>query len=226
MFATVTPVALTMSPQSPGVFAVRKLTCVAPLQHCSPTVLVVVDDVLVVDEEVLLVVGVGADEELVELVEVLEVEAVDEVVPGTDVAVVELVLVLDVPPTELEVVELVLVLDVPPTELEVVELVLVVLVVPGMDVVVEMDDVVVGGLDVALVDELVLVLVDEVLLVVGVGGIVVVVPAPGSFSDGTQSSEALRHVPRNGFTSCSMNWSSTETVRGTNSVCPGASTTR
>ena len=69
MFATTTPVALTMSPQSPVMFAVRKLTCEAPLQHCSPIVLVVDDVLMVLDEEVLD--GVGAELELVELAEKL-----------------------------------------------------------------------------------------------------------------------------------------------------------
>jgi len=236
MFVTTMPVASMMSPQSPGVFEVRKLTCDAPLQHCGgPAVLLVVDDVLVVLD----VVGVGAEVELVELVDVVGVGAVvddvelvdvlgtvepttdvDVVVsPGADELLVELVLVVvDEPsPADVEVVELVLVDEPSPAEVEVVELVLVllVLVVPGSDVVV------VGGNDVELVD----VEVVEDVLVVG-RGIVVVVGLFGSFSDGTQRSEALRHVPLNGCTSCSMNWSRTETVRGTNSLCPCASTTR
>jgi hypothetical protein len=226
MFATVTPVALMMSPQSPGVVAVRKLTCEAPLQHCGPIVLVV-EDVLLVDVvgtgaevelvELVDVVGVGADVDDVELVDVLDVLVVGTVEPGTDVEVVvslgpdvllvELVLVVvdELPPSDVEVVELVLVVELPGAEVDVVELVLVllVLVVPPSDVEV----------------------VDEVLVVVE-RGMVVVVGLFGSFSDGTQRSEALRHVPRNGFTSCSMNWSWTETVRGTNSPCPWASTTR
>jgi hypothetical protein len=99
MFATTTPVALTMSPQSPVMFAVRKLTCEAPLQHCSPIVLVVDDVLMVLDEEVLD--GVGAELELVELVDVVGV--------GADVDDVKLVDVLDVlgtvePATDVEVV--------------------------------------------------------------------------------------------------------------------------
>jgi len=245
MFVTRVPFAARMSPQSPGVFAVRKLTCEAPLQHCGPSVLVVDDVLVVLDEELLVdvvgtgaelelvelvdVVGVGADVDDVELVDVLDVLVVGTVEPGTDVEVVVspgtdellvelvLVLVVELSPVDVEVVELVLVDEPPPAEVEVVELVLVllVLVVPGSDVVVD------GGSDVELVD---VELVEDV-LVVGRGR-VVVVGLFGSFSDGTQRSEALRQVPLNGCTSCSRNWSWTETVRGTNSLCPVASTTR
>jgi len=75
---------------------------------------------------------------------------------------------------------------------------------------------------------------DEVEVVVGVasevlvvdGRMVVVVGLPGFFSDGTQRSEALRHVPLNAVTSCSVNWSSTDTSRWRKSGCPTASTMR
>jgi hypothetical protein len=163
------------------------------------------------------VVGTGAEVELVELVDVDGV--------GADVEDVEVVAVLDVltvePGTDVEVVvspgvdellvELVLVVvdELPPVEVDVVELVLLVVLVLLVLVVTPSD----------------VEVVDDVLVVV-TRGTVVVVGLFGSFSDGTQRSEALRQVPRNGFTSCSRNWSWTDTVRGTNSDCPPASSTR
>jgi len=208
-----------MSPQSPGAFAVRKRRLVAALQHCATEVLVV-DDVLVV---LLLVVGIGADVELVVGTGV-EVELV--VGPGTDVelvvavgADVELVVGVGVvelvvsPDTDEELVELVLVVveELPP----------IVVVGPPTDVdVVELVVVVEPPSDVEVVDGVAC----EVLVVDG--RMVVVVGLPGFFSDGTQSSEALRHVPRNAVTSCSVNWSSTDTSRWRKSGCPAASTMR
>jgi hypothetical protein len=180
MFATVMPPWSMMSPQSPGALAVRKRRLVALLQHCAPIVELVVDDVL---EELVLVVGTGAEVELVvgvavdvELVVGVSVEV--ELVVGTGVVVA----LVDVVPTS--------VVDEPPTEVVVVELVVVE---PPSDV-----EVVDGvACEVLVVD----------------GRMVVVVGLPGFFSDGTQSSEALRHVPRNAVTSCSVNWSSTDTSR-------------
>ena len=194
--ATVTPIASMMSPQSPGALAVRKRRLVALLQHCAPIEVLVVDDVLV---ELVLVVGIGAVVELV-----VGTGVVVELVVGTGVVVelvvgvatdVELVVGVGVvelvvsPGTDEELVELVLVVEeLPPmvvdepTDVDVVELVLVE---PPIDV-----EVVVG-------------VASEVLVVDG--WMVVVVALPGFFSDGTQRSEALRHVPRNAVTSCSVN---------------------
>ena len=236
-FATSMPAESMMSPQSPGEFVVEKLRKPSPLQHCA-TLVLVVDDVLV-DEVLLLVVGVGAELELVELVLVVEelvvgVGPVDDevldvlvlVVLGPVVGVVELVVVLVDPGVDEELVELVLVVDVLPgivvdepvgCEVEVVELVLV-----DVEGPTEVEVVDGAGCDVELVDE---VLVDEVLVVLG-WSMVVVVPAPGFFSDGTQRSDALRHVPRNGDTSCSMNSSWTDTSCGMKVGCPTASTIR
>jgi len=192
------------------------------LQHAA-TVVEVVLEVGVVEEEVLdvvllLVVGVGAELVLVELVLVVGVgdeveleELVDVVVPmGADVELVELVLVVlpaivvdEVLVTDVEVVELVLVLVEPPREVEVVD----------------------GGYEVELlVDE---VLVVEVLVVVVPWSVVVVVPSPGFFSDGTQRSEARRQVPWNTLTNCCcVNWSATVTCFGRNAGWPLASMMR
>jgi hypothetical protein len=203
-----------MSPQSPGALAVRKRRLLAPLQHWA-TVELVEDELLVLVVlllvELLLVVGTGADVELVvgvgvevELVVGVAVEV--ELVEG--VGVVELVVS---PDTDEELVELVLVVvdELPsivvdePTEVDVVELVLVV----------PRDVDVVDGTDC------------DVLVVEG-RMVVVVLGAFGFFCDGTQRSEALRHVPRNAVTSCSVNWSSTDTWRSRKSGCPAASMMR
>jgi hypothetical protein len=215
MFVTTMPLWSMMSPQSPGAFAVRKRRLEAPLQH-SATVVLVVEDVLVlvvgIGAEVELVVGAGVEVELVVGTGV-DVELVvgvgDDVELVLGVGVVELVVS---PDTDEELVELVLVVvdELPPivvvepaTDVDVVELVVVE---PPSDV-----EVVDGvACDVLVVD----------------GRMVVVVGLPGFFSDGTQSSEALRHVPRNAVTSCSVNWSSTDTWRSRKSGCPAASTMR
>ena len=210
MFATVMPPWSMMSPQSPGALAVRKRRLVALLQHCAPIVELVVDDVLVLvvgaGAEVELVVGVGVDVELVvgtgvDVELVVGVATDVELVVGVSVEV-ELVVGTGVVVALVDVVPTIVV-DEPPTEVVVVEL-----------VVVEPPS------DVEVVDGVAC----EVLVVEG--GMVVVVGLPGFFSDGTQSSEALRHVPRNAVTSCSVNWSSTDTSRWRKSGCPTASTMR
>ena len=203
MLATTMPPESMMSPQSPGALAVRKRRFVALLQHCGPPVVLVVDEVLVV---LLLVVGVGPDVD-----EVLDVLVL--VLVGAVVRTVELVDVVVLPATDEELVELVLVVveELPP----------IVVVEPPTDVdVVELVVVVEPPSDVEVVDGVAC----EVLVVDG--RMVVVVGLPGFFSDGTQRSEALRHVPLNAVTSCSVNWSSTDTSRWRKSGCPTASTMR